>query len=139
MKMGSLHRMFELKDKSTNNICCSESEFRTKLKIERSRTHRNAHEFSLVTFNLKSLQFNKKQTDQMIQKIYYRIRDIDTIGWYDKDRIGVILPYTVAKGANEFAKKILDSIKESQKESSYTLITYPPEKKVNREKLNKSV
>lgn len=139
MKMKLLHRLFGIKEKSVNNICCSESEFREKLKIERSRTHRNSHEFSLVTFNLKSLQFNEEQTDQMIQKIYSRIRDIDTIGWYDKDKIGIILPYTAAKGANEFAKKIIDSIKENQEESKYSLITYPPEKKVIKEASNKPV
>ncbi|MFH2066639.1 MAG: hypothetical protein ABIK15_15685 [Pseudomonadota bacterium] len=137
--MTLLNRILGLKEKAGSGVCCSEDEFRERLKIERSRTHRNSHEFSLVTFNLKSLQFNEEQTNQMIQKIYNRIRDIDTIGWYDKDKIGIILPYTAAKGANEFAKKIIDSIKENQQESKYSLITYPPEKKVNKEELIKPV
>jgi GGDEF domain-containing protein len=131
--------MFGIKEKVINNIICSESEFRERLKIERSRTHRNCHEFSLVTFNLKSLKISREQTDKIIQKICSRIRDIDTIGWYDKDKIGVILPYTSAKGANEFAKKIIDSIKEKQQESKYSLITYPPEKKTSKDKETKPV
>lgn len=63
----------------------------------------------------------------MIKTIKSRIRDIDYIGWYSQKKVGVILPYTSAKGAKEFLKNIIQSIDNAQKESKYNLITYPPE------------
>ncbi len=61
--MNPLHRLFGIKEKPLNYICCSESEFRKKLKIERSRTHRNSHEFSLIVLKLKPLKLNDKKRE----------------------------------------------------------------------------
>ena len=135
--LNILNRLFRKTTMEPDSICCSESEFREKLKIERSRTHRNTHEFSLVTFDIKTLHFTNSQTEELIEKISSRIRNIDTIGWYDKDKIGVILPYTAAKGANSFAKNIIEAIREYEIESQYALITYPPEKKDGAENSDK--
>lgn len=135
--MKLLHRLFGKEDESLNSICCSKAEFRSKLKIERSRTHRNSHEFSLVTFNLKTLELNKKQVRQMIKTIHSRIRDIDTLGWYDKENIGIILPYTTSQGAKEFSNSIIDFMNEYKQESQYSLITYPPENNKNDDKDSK--
>jgi PleD family two-component response regulator len=137
--MKSLHRLFKGKEKTCNNICCSENEFREKLKIERSRTHRNSHEFSLILIKLGSLQLDQKKIKQMIQTIHSRIRDIDNIGWYDKKNIGIILPYTSAMGAEGFIKNIIHSINDLKKDTEYTLYTYPPEKKTVEENLKHTV
>ena len=136
--MKQLHRLFRSKKDSTLEIS-SEKIFHQKLKIERSRTHRNGHEFSVVIFDLEELQLSKKNVETMIKTIQSRIRDIDHMGWYDKNRIGVILPYTSAKGAKEFSNNIIKSIDDAKKESKYNLITYPPEKKASGEKKDKSV
>jgi PleD family two-component response regulator len=137
--MKSLHRLFGVKEKNTNNICCSESEFREKLKIERSRTHRNAHEFSLILLKLEPLQLNRKKLNRMIQEIHNRIRDIDNMGWYDKHSIGIILPYTSAAGARGFVNNIIHSTNDLKQDTEYTLYTYPPEKKSIEENTAKTV
>jgi len=126
--MKQLHRLFRSKKDSTLEIS-SKNIFHQKLKIERSRTHRNGHEFSVVIFDLEELQLIKKNVETMIKTIQNRIRDIDHMGWYDKNRIGVILPYTSAKGAKEFSNNIIKCIDDAKKESKYNLITYPPENK----------
>lgn len=127
--MNTLNRLFGVKEKSKNNICCSESEFREKLKIERSRTHRNSHEFSLILLKLDLLQLDQSKINKMIQELHSRIRDIDNMGWYDKNSIGIILPYTSANGAKGFVNNIIHSVLELKQDTEYTLYTYPPEKK----------
>lgn len=129
MNMKTLQRLFGAKEKSESNICCSTNEFREKLKIERSRTHRNSHEFSLILLKLEPLQLNREKTDKLIRKIHSRIRDIDNIGWYDDHNIGIILPYTSSEGAKGFMNNIFQSLYELKENSEYTLYTYPPEKK----------
>ncbi|MBA4369008.1 MAG: hypothetical protein C0403_15370 [Desulfobacterium sp.] len=127
--MSPLHRLFGKKEKSLNNTCYSESEFRKKLKIERSRTHRNSHEFSLIVLRLKPLQLNDKTKEKMIQNIHSRIRDIDHIGWYDKNNIGIILPYTSTAGVEGFVRSILQSITDLKQDIKYLSYKYPPDKK----------
>jgi PleD family two-component response regulator len=110
-----------------NNIC-SDKTFHQMLKIERSRTHRNGHEFTLIVFDIKALQVDHNTRDRVIETINNQARIIDQVGWYDWKRIGVILPYTSAEGAKEFSKKIIDSINFVHKETTYTMVTYPPKK-----------
>jgi hypothetical protein len=137
--MKPLHRLFGVNEKFTSSICCSESEFREKLKIERSRTHRNSHEFSLILLKLEPLQLSQKKINMMLENIQSRIRDIDNIGWYDKQNIGIILPYTSAQGAKGFAKNIIHSLNDLKQDTEYTLYTYPPEKKTIEQNSAKTV
>jgi len=136
--MKRFHRLFGAKKNSTSDIC-SEKKFHQKLKIERSRTHRNGHEFTLTVFDLEEFELSEKNIGRVIKIIKSRIRDIDQIGWYGKKRIGVILPYTSAKGAKDFSKNIINEINDVKKESNYTLITYPREKKASREEQDNSI
>lgn len=136
--MKRLSRLFGAKKDTTCGLC-SERRFHQKLKVERSRTHRNGHEFSLVVFDLEELQLSQKNINRMIEIVHSRIRDIDQIGWYNKNKLGVILPYTSSKGANEFSKNIMTAVNDFKKQSKYTLITYPPEKKPEKEKLEESL
>jgi len=126
--MNLLHRIFGAKEDSTAAIS-SEKVFHEKLKIERSRTHRNGHEFSLVVFDLGGLPVDTIKQNKVVQTISGRIRGIDYIGWYNQNKLGVILPYTSAKGAKEFSKNIIFSIDNVRKEAKYTVVTYPPEHK----------
>lgn len=129
MKMNTLQRLFGVKEKSERNICCSTDEFREKLKIERSRTHRNSHEFSLVLLKIEPLQLNQEKTEKLIRQIHSRMRDIDNIGWYDTHNIGIILPYTSSEGAKGFMSNIFHAVNGLKDDTEYTLYTYPPEKK----------
>jgi len=136
--MKRLSRLFGAKKDPTGSIC-SERQFHQKLKIERSRAHRNGHEFSLVVFDLEELQLSQKNINRMVAIIQKRIRDIDQVGWYNKKRLGVILPYTSSGGAKEFSQNIMTDVQDFKKQSKYTLITYPPEKKSGKEKQDESM
>jgi len=136
--MKRLSHLFGAKKDPAGSIC-SERQFHQKLKEERSRTHRNGHEFSLVVFDLEELQLSQKNISRMLEIIQKRIRDIDQLGWYNKNRLGVILPYTTSGGAKEFSKNIMADVQDFKKQSKYTLITYPPEKKSEKEKQGESV
>ena len=106
----------------------SQNEFRRKLKLERSRAHRNGHVFSVVVFDLRALRLKKKNADSIGDLINCKMHDYDHIGWYGRNKIGVILPYTSAKEAKEFSKNITDSFHHVQQEWKYTLISFPPKR-----------
>jgi GGDEF domain-containing protein len=106
----------------------SENEFRRKLKIERSRAHRNGHVFSVVVFDLGALQLKKKNAGSIVDLINCNMHDYDHIGWYGRKKIGVILPYTSAEEAKEFSRNITDSFNHVRQEWKYTLISFPPKK-----------
>ena len=133
-KMRRLLHLFGTKENSTVDISTKKI-FCQQLKIERSRTHRNGHGFSVVVFNLRELRLKKKNVVRMIDTINSQIHDYDHIGWYGRKKIGVILPYTSSKEAKEFFKNIMDSFNNVRQASKYTLVTYPPEMKPSEEKL----
>lgn len=122
--------MFGAKENSTVNISTKKT-FCQQLKIERSRTHRNGHGFVVVVFNLRKLRLKKKNVIRMIDTINSQINDYDHIGWYGRKKVGVILPYTSSKEAKDFFENIMDSFNNVRQESKYTLVTYPPERKLS--------
>ena len=130
--MRILH-LFGAKEISTVDISTKKT-FYQQLKIERSRTHRNGHGFSLVVFNLRGLRLKKKNVVRMIDTINSQIHDYDHIGWYGRKKVGVILPYTSSKEAKDFFENIMDSFNNVRQESKYTLVTYPPERKPSDKK-----
>ncbi|MBW2218524.1 MAG: hypothetical protein JRF40_03375 [Deltaproteobacteria bacterium] len=78
--MKRFHHLFGTKEDSTIDIN-SEKIFYRQLKIERSRTHRNGHVFSVVVFDLRDVRLNKKNVGRMIKTISSQIHDYDYIGW----------------------------------------------------------
>jgi PleD family two-component response regulator len=132
--MKQFNRLFAVKEDSLADIC-NEKTFHRQLKIERSRAHRNGHVFSLVVFDLKEIRFKKKYADRMMNTVLTRMADYDRMGWYDKNKLGVILPYASAKEANVFSKNIIYSFTNARKETRYTIITYPPENKLPKQSI----
>ena len=64
-----------------------------------------------------------------MQKILRRVRRIDEIGWYDQNRIGIILPYTSAQGAQKFAESLSNSISLPVEECLLNVYTYASDTK----------
>ena len=52
------------------------------------------------------------------------MRRIDEIGWYDQNRIGVILPYTSAQGAQKFAESLCNLFSPPMGECFLNVYTY---------------
>jgi hypothetical protein len=126
-KMKPIVHLFGAKKNSTVDISTKKT-FCQQLKLERSRTHRNGIGFSVVVFNLKALRLKRENVVKMIHAINCQIHDYDHIGWYGRNKIGVILPYASSKEAKEFSKNIINPLHNVRQESKYTLLTYPPEK-----------
>lgn len=116
-----------------------EAEFRAILEQERARADRNDHQFSLVVFDIIQPTGKKVGTRRMMQKISGRIRSIDKIGWYDNQRIGIILPYTSGEGATKLAETICDLFGTSTRNPECAVYTYLFETHEARKDLKKSL
>ena len=106
----------------------SKEEFKNIIEKERARADRNNHILSLVIFDMGASGPKNSTTIQLIENIWGRIRFIDEVGWYNNQRIGMILPYTSNKGATKLAENICESLNESIPKPVCTVYTYPLDK-----------
>ena len=118
---------------STQNLCCSIEDFHQKLRIECRRSSYNEQEFSLVLLTLDPDQTDPKQVQHLIRRIHHQIREIDVIGRYNAESIGIIMPYTAETGARGFINKIIRSIAGIENQTKYALFRYLP----NQNRLHK--
>lgn len=118
---------FLIKAKSINGAkaICSLGEFRRIIEKERARANRNNHMLSLVLFDMGSPDPHNSTTIQLIEIIKGRLRCVDNAGWYDNQRIGMILPYTSIKGATQLSENICESLDKRIFEPLCTVYTYP--------------
>jgi len=114
------------KGKNQHAIYTTE-EFTEVLERERERADRNKHNFSLVVFDMGPDDANRAAARRLVRSITRRVRNIDEIGWYDKLRIGVVMPYTPAEGAWELADDICQSIGNTMPPPVCAVYTYPTE------------
>jgi len=108
----------------------SAEEFRGILNRERARVNRNGHEFSLVVFDLGNVNHNSAYTRHLVHVLSQRVRATDEIGWFDKGRIGVALPYTAPKGALKVGEDVCQAISTRAMCPRYTVYTYPSQSMV---------
>jgi PleD family two-component response regulator len=127
--------------KKTNGKIYNEDEFRTIIERERARADRTDHQFSLIVLDLKITDRNQYNTKYILEEIFCRMRKIDEIGWYGQYRIGIILPYTTAQGAQKFAESLCKLVDPSMVECVFNLFTYGSDKnnpsELNQEKISK--
>jgi hypothetical protein len=109
----------------------SRKDFYKIIERERERANRNNHEVSLVVFNLESFPDNGKERKQLIRNIIKEKRKIDELGWYQKHRVGVILPYTPSHGARKFSVRLSRTLNFIMPDSFCYLFTYPLEEKTD--------
>lgn len=105
----------------------SEKRFRIVLERERARADRNQHQFSLVDFEVGDSETNSNQVRILAHVLTNRIRLVDEAGWLDRQRIGVLLPYTRATGARKLADDVCQKISVRALPPKYTVHTYPSE------------
>lgn len=115
----------------------SRKDFYKIIEHERERANRNNHQVSLVVFNLESFPDNGKESKQLIRNIIKEKRKIDELGWYQKHRVGVILPYTPSHGARKFSVRLSRTLNFIMPDSFCYLFTYPLEDKADAEVENK--
>ena len=102
----------------------SEEEFRRIIDRERARADRTNHQFSMIVLDLGYTNGNHNAIRLQFQKILSRTRKIDEIGWYDRRRIGILLPYTSERGAQYFAESLCELIDPSDGQCVFNIYTY---------------
>ncbi len=99
-------------------------EFRAALAKELDRASRHDHIFSLLVFDVSKSKANNVPVRMLIRLLNSRLRDSDEIGWLDRKRIGVILPYApdtnASKIAENFSREALNDPTDF-----YVIYTYP--------------
>jgi len=113
-----------LKKKGPNGIY-SKEEFKRSIEKERARADRNNHILSLVIFDMGSSDQKNDTTVHLIRRIKDRVRCIDEVGWYDNQRIGIVLPYTSNKGAIRLTENICEFLDGSIPKTVCKVYTYP--------------
>jgi hypothetical protein len=103
----------------------SRKEFYKVIEHERERADRNNHQVSLVVFNLESFPNNSKERKQLVGNIIQEKRRIDEIGWFKKNSVGVILPYTSFHGARKFSVRLSQKLNFILPDSFCSLYCYP--------------
>jgi len=97
------------------------------LERERSRADRTGGEFSFVLFDLSGpngLDFSAVK--RLADVLASRVRATDEVGWFERGRIGVVLPHTPSEGAWKFADNIAKEFATSTDEApSRKVFTYP--------------
>ncbi len=106
---------------------CSVEEFKNILLRERSRADREDKCFSLVVFDVKNTETNGGSHSKwlMVDTLTKRLRSADEAGWFDKEKIAVLLHNTLEEGARCFAKDFQKLIVNIGQPFSYTVCIYP--------------
>ena len=99
--------------------------FRAILEKECARSNRNEHSFSLVIFDVDRPRADSAEVCQLARLLTNRVRLTDEVGWFDKQRIAVLLPYTSAEGAWKLAEDICQAFSVDVLRTGCKVYTYP--------------
>jgi lipopolysaccharide/colanic/teichoic acid biosynthesis glycosyltransferase len=113
----------------SRNLFHSVESFRRIVDREKTRCDRNAHQFSLVVFGEIDPDRYKRFLKVFTDVLFMRIRCTDDVGWFDKNRIGIVLPDTPAEGAGMFMLDMNQRLSVAlQTPPGFTIYTYPSQK-----------
>lgn len=107
------------------NMVSSLEDFQKIVEIERCRVNRNGKSFAVIVFNLEKFQLEIKSLSKLVKGIIRRARISDQIGWYDYDRLGLILPETSTIGAKKFIKDLYHKSSNGIPRPPVDLYVYP--------------
>ena len=101
------------------------------LERERARADRSNQRLSLVVFDLGLPEVDDDIARHLVSVLVSRLRISDEIGWFDRQCIGIILPYTSAEGAWKLAEEVCKGFKGNGRtlSSFCSVYTYPLEKR----------
>jgi len=116
---GLIHTIPLLKGVSTID------EFVIDIEFERARSHRTGECFCLVVFDCDNEVRNSKFIISLVQFLRKRARSIDRIGWFDKNRIGILLPDTSPEGAQKLGEHVTEAIRQLNLTVFYKIYPFP--------------
>ncbi|KAA3658946.1 MAG: hypothetical protein DWQ10_10050 [Calditrichaeota bacterium] len=106
---------------------------------ERARADRNYHQFSVIVFDLGNEANNVVTIKKLDQFLSTGLRTIDEAGWFAKNQIGIILPYTRAGDATKLAERIQAGMKDIAPLDSLCIYKYPSVWPFNKKSKQKNV
>ncbi len=100
------------------------------LERERARADRSNQRLSLLVFELGLPDIEGDIVRHLVSVLVSRLRISDEIGWFDRQCIGIILPYTSAEGAWKLAEEVCQGFNGNGRalSSFCSVYTYPFEK-----------
>lgn len=101
------------------------SEFHNRLENECERADRYHKRLSLAVFEVGTSDENNVLVRRLVRTLHNRFRNIDELGWFSNSQIGVILPYTPAKGAWKLAEDVCELISALSTSPPFTIYSYP--------------
>ncbi len=104
--------------------------FRRLIEYERYRSGRNNHEFSLVLIAMDADAKHSARSVARLKKIARQLRQVDEVGWFDDQRIGILLPYTSREGASLLMSRICHDLEAECSETLECHIFSYPDKQV---------
>ncbi len=107
---------------SFENIFTTE-EFKALITYERLRSDRNGSVFSIII--LDTSQKRDNDLKKIINKISEIARTIDCIGWYEQDKIGILLPDTKEDGAIILGNKLESELNFIKENVHLDIYSYP--------------
>ena len=103
-------------------------EFKVVLQKQMARCDRVGKELSLVVFEPASPGESRLYLQHVAKMLQDRIRCIDEIGWFERMRIGVLLPDTPHEGARGFAEEVTERLAaKGMQAPTFTVYIYPSE------------
>jgi lipopolysaccharide/colanic/teichoic acid biosynthesis glycosyltransferase len=92
---------------------------------ERERSDRTGLPVSLFVFEeIRSNEKNGSLRD-LVELLNVRVRSTDEIGWYDDDRVGVILPHTGLESAEKFSQNFQELLTRKDFSFKHDIYIYP--------------
>lgn len=95
------------------------------IRREQVRADRNQHPFSLLVFYVGNQEANGTHTEHLAHIVTNRVRLTDEVGWFDNQRIGILLPDTSTDGAQRLADDICQTYNVKISPPEYVVYTYP--------------
>jgi len=126
--LNFFYHFFQSQKNMAGKGICSVKEFRAILERERARSDRSGDRFSLLVFDAEIFETQETNEHLLIKGLYTRIRPTDEIGWFDKAKVGVLLPDTPPLGARKLAEEICRKISVRTQPPTFNVYTYPLEK-----------
>jgi len=96
---GLLKRVAVSRSSASVGTILSTDQFRAAMARQRAASDRHGHAFSVVVFGLGKTEDLASQLDKLIALLSKRKRLTDEVGWFAKETVAALLPFTAADGA----------------------------------------
>jgi hypothetical protein len=105
MQRKAIFPFYKLRTKDLVKDVYGKEDFQAIIKREKARANRTENWFSFVVF-ITNHNAEHLAVQKLAEQIRRRARIIDSVGWFDDHRIGIILPNTKMDGAKKFSGEI---------------------------------